>query len=133
MNTNFRMPFDSRITKNFVLSEFFQDLKTFQECEERYIQNVVVVAEILQIFRNKKNLPINVSSGFRTFQQNKDCGGTPHSFHKFGLACDFWYKDIEKTFSFDFEHLKGLFNGVIWYPDKKFFHVDIGNREYYRL
>lgn len=54
----------------------------------------MVIADKMQELRNKINLPIIISSGFRSPALNKAIGGAPNSWHMQFLACDFNIKGL---------------------------------------
>jgi hypothetical protein len=55
----------------------------------------MVLADKMQELRNKINLPITISSGFRSTKLNKAIGGAPSSWHMQFLACDFNIKGLD--------------------------------------
>ena len=55
----------------------------------------MVLADKMQELRNKINLPIIISSGFRSAELNKAIGGAPSSWHMQFLACDFNIKGLD--------------------------------------
>jgi zinc D-Ala-D-Ala carboxypeptidase len=123
------------VSKNFVMWEYFinQGLEVFKKVQPIVIQNIKNHSKKLQAFREFKGRAINILSGFRTVQHNKEVGGVKGSFHLFGQAADITYEKIEETYQDDYKVLCSLFSGVIYYPDKKFFHCDIGNRIFHSI
>jgi uncharacterized protein YcbK (DUF882 family) len=55
----------------------------------------MVLANKMQELRDKINLPIIISSGFRCSELNKAIGGAPNSLHMQFLACDFNIKGLD--------------------------------------
>ena len=55
----------------------------------------MVLADKMQELRDKINLPIIISSGFRSSELNKAIGGAPNSWHMQFLACDFNIKGLD--------------------------------------
>jgi hypothetical protein len=56
---------------------------------EEYIKNLKYIAEnIFQPMRDHFAVPIFVSSGYRSPELNKAIGGSPRSFHCYGMALD---------------------------------------------
>lgn len=53
-----------------------------------YAQNIIDLSEYLQEFRNAWNLPIKITSGFRTAGLNYVVGGVENSKHLVGRAAD---------------------------------------------
>lgn len=47
-----------------------------------------LLAEVLETIRVHFNVPVTVSSGYRTEARNKAVGGSTYSQHKYGLAAD---------------------------------------------
>lgn len=103
------------IKKNFALWEFFKTNQgLFYECEQlanfsvvlrniilheddpnvplSYVaRNILDVAEYLQVFRNRWNVPILINSGLRSMELNKKVGGAENSKHLIGKAVDFTF------------------------------------------
>jgi hypothetical protein len=89
-----------RLTSNFLLSEFL-----FSETASRlgipniepfnYRPNILRMAEWLQTLRDRlskkynRDIPISVTSGYRSPELNKKIGGSKTSAHMKGLAADF--------------------------------------------
>jgi len=55
----------------------------------------MVLANKMQELRDKINLPIIISSGFRCPELNRAIGGAPNSLHMQFLACDFNIKGLD--------------------------------------
>jgi hypothetical protein len=88
-----------RLTRNFKLSEF-----TFSETAlrkgidntlpDQYLSNAICLASWLQALRNRltqkydKDMPIVITSGYRSPKLNKEVGGSKTSVHRFMLAAD---------------------------------------------
>ena len=49
---------------------------------------------VLQPLRDEYNAPININSGFRSFELNKLIGGSPTSDHCYGMAADINIKGL---------------------------------------
>ena len=77
---------DDRITENFRLSEF---ANTIDGGAVLLNPDVIRFVQMLQVFRNWYNRPVNISSGYRTAAFNRKVGGASNSYHLKGLAVDF--------------------------------------------
>lgn len=71
-----------KLTKHFKVKEF--------ACKDG--SQVVFVDDylytILDILRNKLEKPVIITSGYRTPEWNKKCGGAKYSYHMRGMAAD---------------------------------------------
>lgn len=71
-----------QIAKHFKVKEF--------ACKDN--SPVIFIDEylctILDILRNELGKPIIITSGYRTPEWNKKCGGAKHSYHMRGMAAD---------------------------------------------
>lgn len=131
-----------QITRNFNLSEFFRSQDDYfhyyhlEDNRRRQVnENIKILFTKLQQFRDFKQQPVLILSGYRSPYTNAKVGGVKNSYHMQGKALDIFYKDFlnpELRLS-DFRHLQGLFNGVLCYQGLKFFHCDIRpvNGRYY--
>ena len=76
-----------KLTKNFSKSEF--ECKCGCEMPQDVLDNIKILAEQLQIVRNKLNKPIKINSAYRCKYQNDiTVKGSKNSQHKLGLAAD---------------------------------------------
>ena len=75
-----------KLTKNFSKSEF--ECKCGCEMPQDVLDNIKIVAEQLQIVRNKLNKPIKINSAYRCTKHNEIIGGAKNSQHKLGKASD---------------------------------------------
>lgn len=109
----------SQLSRNFKVSEF----------KSRDYPTVVLSTELinkLQILRDKVGAPINVNSGFRSYEHNKSTGGSTNSAHLIGAGADIWTPKlstmqlarlIQKTFG------KEVAIGA--HPDLAYVHFDV--------
>ena len=75
--------------------------------------------------------PVVILSGFRCDPYNTHVGGHPRSYHRFGMAADLLYLDenIDEVAAEIGKTFKALLfdrGQVIYYPRRKFIHVDVG-------
>lgn len=75
-----------KLTKNFSKSEF--ECKCGCDMPQDVLDNIKIVAEQLQIVRNKLNKPIKINSAYRCPKHNEIIGGAKNSQHKLGKASD---------------------------------------------
>ncbi len=92
--------YDGQITENFNLDEFAQH-ENVNIPVLRVNADFLKFVSALQDFRTWYNRPMNISSGYRTQQLNKECGGSINSSHLIGLAIDFYLP--REYMSFDLE------------------------------
>lgn len=99
-------PFGVKLTDNFELSEFFVTeqgdeyyfelmssyysflLNIIRNRQLIYLDNIIRLADFLQKFRDEFNLPILITSGFRTPNLNLKVHGAVSSYHLLGAAAD---------------------------------------------
>lgn len=118
------------ISTNFSWFEF--DCHDNTPVPPMYKDNVKrLVTEVLQPLRDALGMPIKITSGYRTPEYNKNCGGVENSQHLLGRAADI---DIVGLSAEEANHVvRGYMigrhtfteqgGGVGWY--KGFTHVDI--------
>lgn len=128
---------DIQLTKHFHFKEFFKNedelnyyLNLDPKTKEYILNNLKSLTQKLQLFRDYKGIKIFITSGFRSLVLNKSVGGAKNSYHLSGSAVDITYKDIKKTADKDFQQLKVIFNGLLYYNSQSFFHCDIRQEKY---
>ena len=75
-----------KLTKNFSKSEF--ECKCGCDMPKNVLDNIKIVAEQLQIVRDKLNKAIKINSAYRCEKHNESIGGAKNSQHKLGKAAD---------------------------------------------
>ena len=75
-----------QLTKNFKLSEF--ESKDGSEMPDDVYENIVRLAEELQIIRDIVKRPIRINSAYRSVEHNRKVGGVSNSTHLDGIAAD---------------------------------------------
>ncbi|MBE6996244.1 MAG: DUF882 domain-containing protein [Ruminococcaceae bacterium] len=82
------------------------------------------LVEVLEAIRCHFNVPVTVSSGYRTEARNKAVGGSAYSQHKYGLAADICVDGVApaKVAAYA-ETLLGDSGGIGTYPT--FTHIDV--------
>lgn len=115
-----------QLTTNFNLAEFA--CKDGTPVPETLIQNVLKLADQLQILRDSLGESVHINSAYRTSAYNKKVGGKPASQHLLAKAADITVK--RKTPKQLAAHIEKLisagtlkFGGMGIYPG--FVHVDI--------
>lgn len=78
----------------------------------------------LDALREEYGYPIMVSSGYRCPDHNKAVGGVSNSLHVQGRAADLYVDGNYQDF-YDLVIESRLFDGVGYYPDEEFVHVDV--------
>lgn len=112
----YSVPKNTRLSKNFVLSEF--------ACKDGSKQILVdyELVELLQKLRDTIGKPVVITSGYRTATYNKRCGGISTSHHLTGKAADIKVSGmtpLQVAIAAD----KIGFKGIGVYPT--FTHVDV--------
>ena len=89
------------MTKNFNLSEFQckGNCKDCGECEmpQEVYDNIVKLAQQLQLLRDYIGKPININSAYRSPEHNARVGGSKKSQHLLGKASDITIKGYKPT------------------------------------
>lgn len=83
-------------------------------------------AKRLQKMRDLLNVPLHITSGYRSPDYNALVGGSAHSMHMLGLAFDISVIGLDPHRVEDAAREVG-FMGIGRYPLKKFIHVDARN------
>ena len=83
------------------------------------------VMNSLQNFSQSEGMPVEVTSGQRTMQQNANVGGAVKSQHLQNNAADIRISGYTKSQTADAAHASAEFNRVNEYPDNRGVHVDL--------
>jgi len=75
-----------KLTENFELEEFTKGV----EVSKDILENIYLLALLMEKIRGIFNKPITITSGYRTPERNREVGGSQNSLHLKGLACDFY-------------------------------------------
>lgn len=86
----------------------------------------------LQKIRNHFGKSVNITSGYRTVAHNIKIGGSKHSYHCKGQAADIVVSGIEPLRVAMYAESIGC-RGVIYYPKKRFTHIDTRNGIYHAI
>ena len=82
----------TQLTKNFKLSEF--RCRDGSDVPEELMENVVELAQNLQVLRDHIGKPINIISGYRSPSYNRKIGGARRSQHMSAKAADIKIKGL---------------------------------------
>lgn len=105
------------VSDNFLLSEYACPC-----CQMVRVDSRLVAAN--RLLRAYLESAYTFLSAFRCLQHNTDVGGCYNSYHLYGMAIDLSAGTIGVGFSV--ERLKNWgFNGIIYYPKKHFWHLDV--------
>lgn len=86
---------------------------------------------ILNILRNKIGKPIIITSGYRTPEWNKKCGGAKYSYHMRGMAADIRVNGMSaKQLAKELDKIVPEECGIIVY--KNWVHFDVRTGKKYR-
>ena len=94
-----------KITPNFDLKEFA--CKDGTPVPEKYMYNVILLAQQLQVIRDAIGKPIKINSAYRTPTYNKSVGGASKSQHLTASAADLNVSGLRPT------ELKEVIEGLI--------------------
>lgn len=125
-----------KVTKNFSASEF--DCNDGSLMPEDVMENVIELAEQLQILRDHIGKPITINSAYRSKEYNRRIGGVKSSFHIIGKASDLYVKgmsarEVYSVISDLIRAGKMKEGGVGLYVSQGFVHYDIrGTRARWR-
>jgi uncharacterized protein YcbK (DUF882 family) len=81
---------DGQLTKNLFKSEF--ESNDGATMPPDVVKNIAELAKNLQVLRDYFNLPLQITSGYRSPAHNKKIGGAKNSQHQYGRAADFKIK-----------------------------------------
>lgn len=112
-----------KVTDHFTLGEF--------QCHNgadtvKYDKQIATALEAARLFFN---VPITVSSAYRTPDYNKKVGGAPGSYHQKGRAVDHYCK-LSFSLLAKFYEVYGL-KGIGCYYDDHFVHIDSRPTKFY--
>lgn len=114
---------DIQLTRHFMLSEFTKS-STAEALGIDNTPNLEIVCNLQQLcfhvlepMRNWFDVPITISSGYRSHALNKAVGGVPNSQHLTGQAADIHLRSIEEGRQW-FEYLMDQnFDQLLWEKD----------------
>lgn len=128
--------FKKKLTPNFALGEFIkpEEALLFRDYYNSvtYELRLRSVAEALEAVRAELgDIPIHVSSGWRSPQRNKRVGGSDTSDHPRGYCADVWspYLNVDQLFAaFQSAQLRGVikYDQLIRYP--RHVHISVNPR-----
>jgi uncharacterized protein YcbK (DUF882 family) len=84
-----------KITENFSLAEF--NSKCGRPMPNNVLKNITELAKNLQVIRDEVNLPISITSGYRSPQHNARVKGARNSQHLLGTAVDLKVKAMSPS------------------------------------
>jgi len=122
------------LSRNFALSEMIvsetaQNMKIDNNPDIIQISNMKLLCyNVLQKIRDYMNLPIYISSGFRSEALNTAVKSSTTSAHKHGLAADIKASMINyryKIIDFFANNQQVEYDQIIYYPDRFFFHIGL--------
>ena len=114
---------NTRLTKNFIYGEFWC---RGIEPPEKYFENIVKLAQNLQLIRDHFKKPVIITSGYRTPEHNKAVGGAKNSQHLYGKAADI--KIIGVKPQDIMEAAQEITNFKGYGLSKYFIHLDLRNK-----
>lgn len=108
---------NKKLSENFTVKEF--------KCNDGSDKIKIDLNNVsnLQKIRNHFGKSIKITSGYRTAAYNAKIGGSKNSYHCKGQATDIVVTNINARKVAMYAEFIGC-KGVIWYPLKKFTHID---------
>lgn len=120
---------DIYLTEHFRVGEFGCKCG---ECKQEDLNNGKAIDRslvyMLETLRVKLDYPIIITSGIRCSVHNRAIGGVVNSLHLLGRAVDITIKFPDGLLILWQEASKLSPNGLGYYPDENFIHIDTGNR-----
>lgn len=114
---------DIQLSKNFYLHEFTKSntadkYKISNEPNQYQIDNLKYLCQkCIQPARDHFKVPIRITSGFRSPSLNLAIGGSPSSFHCYGMAADIKFTPENNKYSlldlFNFFYNSGVYTELI--------------------
>ena len=115
-----------KLSENFRVREF-----ACNDGSDKILIDIDNVTQ-LQKIRTHFSKAITITSGYRTKSYNVKIGGATNSYHTKGMAADIVVKDIDARKVAMYAENIGC-HGVIWYPLKKFTHIDTRLNTYHAV
>ena len=117
---------NKKLSENFTVKEF--------KCNDGSDKIKIDLNNVsnLQKIRNHFGKSIKITSGYRTAAYNAKIGGSKNSYHCKGQAADIVVANINARKVAMYAESIGC-KGVIWYPLKKFTHVDTRPNKYHAI
>jgi uncharacterized protein YcbK (DUF882 family) len=115
---------NSKLNKIKISSHFY--LAEFQSPDTK---TVMLEPELIQKLENLRfilDVPIIISSGYRTLEHNKFVGGKLDSRHMSGRAADVYVPNV-KEIDFELAVKRVLFHYMYKIKDSGCYHLDIGD------
>lgn len=114
----------TQITTNFKIKEM--DCKC-SRCNKTLLDDDLIKG--LQKVREHFGKALNITSGYRCVEHNKEVGGANASYHMKGMAADVYINDVSPIEIAQYAESTGLFNGIGRYSN--FVHLDVRENKYY--
>lgn len=130
---------NQKLTEHFYAREFFpniiyrQRLNNDGGVSRETFDNLVRLSNVMEDVRGLVSRPLQITSGFRTPEQNTIVGGVPTSRHLSGLACDWFASGMLASQVFlilqdNVRLLRALdIAEVIFYPKKGIVHIALNH------
>ena len=116
---------NTQLAKHFKVKEF----ACKDETPVVFIDDYLIF--VLDILRNKINKPVIITSGYRTPEWNKKCGGAKYSYHMRGMAADIRVEGMSaKQLANKLNEIIPEECGIIVY--KSWVHFDVRTGKKYR-
>lgn len=122
-------PGDRQLTRHFRLSEFAVSAShphLVRPVPPALIPRVTILAEQLQLVRDRLGMAMRITSGYRSTALNEALDGSPTSQHVAGQAADWHTHDMRQALVAYAELIAAdqlVHSGqIIWYPEDGFIH-----------
>lgn len=124
-NENIALPADSKPPRAGMLSEHFAENEFACHCCGKLHIEPKLINLIEQLRYNIGGYPLYINSGYRCFKHNAEVGGVTNSQHCKGTAADISCPKQLNFGQFKWYVEQLPFDGLGFYPDDNFIHVDI--------
>jgi len=115
------------MTRNFRTFEFKCPCCGLVELTPKLLDNLQALRDFINRRKPRgegREWGIAITSGFRCFRHNREVGGKNSSYHLIGRAADIHVPGMDVTELHDLVVQSRLFNGIGFYPQRGFVHVD---------
>lgn len=123
-----------KLSKHFSMNEAVRSdkaekLRIANIPNDDQLENINYTATRLEPVREFLGIPMFILSWFRSEKLNKAVGGVPNSFHKRGLAIDFYTRENMETIYEKIKKSDLKYDQLIFYRHHNFIHIGFNSDE----